>query len=117
MAQNYAVVGGTAWLFSRSDLQGAFDYLFVDEAGQKYFEVPNGIADEHATFFHIAATIVMNGVRRGKVQWGECVVVFGQGLLGQLVSRFSALSGARPVVAIDICLPTPSACKVLLNIR
>jgi uncharacterized protein len=28
------VVGGTAWLFSRGDLEGAFDYLFVDEAGQ-----------------------------------------------------------------------------------
>ena len=28
------VVGGTAWLFSRDELEGAFDYLFVDEAGQ-----------------------------------------------------------------------------------
>jgi uncharacterized protein len=28
------VVGGTAWLFSRDDLAGAFDTLFVDEAGQ-----------------------------------------------------------------------------------
>ena len=28
------VVGGTAWLFSRPELAGAFDYLFVDEAGQ-----------------------------------------------------------------------------------
>ncbi len=28
------LVGGTAWVFSREDLQGQFDYLFVDEAGQ-----------------------------------------------------------------------------------
>lgn len=28
------IVGGTAWLFSREDQRGAFDYLFVDEAGQ-----------------------------------------------------------------------------------
>lgn len=28
------VVGGTAWLFSRNEIEGAFDYLFVDEAGQ-----------------------------------------------------------------------------------
>ncbi|WP_292465365.1 AAA domain-containing protein [Mesorhizobium sp.] len=28
------VVGGTAWLFSRDQLEGKFDYLFVDEAGQ-----------------------------------------------------------------------------------
>jgi hypothetical protein len=29
-----SVVGGTAWLFSRDDFDTAFDYLFVDEAGQ-----------------------------------------------------------------------------------
>ena len=28
------VVGGTAWLFSRPDWEGALDYLFIDEAGQ-----------------------------------------------------------------------------------
>ena len=28
------IVGGTAWLFSRPELASAFDYLFVDEAGQ-----------------------------------------------------------------------------------
>jgi predicted RecB family nuclease len=28
------LVGGTAWVFSRPELTGAFDYLFVDEAGQ-----------------------------------------------------------------------------------
>ena len=28
------VVGGTAWAFSRPELAGKFDYLFVDEAGQ-----------------------------------------------------------------------------------
>lgn len=31
---NADVVGGTAWLFARSELEGVFDYLFVDEAGQ-----------------------------------------------------------------------------------
>lgn len=28
------VVGGTAWLFSRTEMTDTFDYLFVDEAGQ-----------------------------------------------------------------------------------
>ena len=28
------LVGGTAWVFSRQELQGQFDYLFIDEAGQ-----------------------------------------------------------------------------------
>ena len=28
------LVGGTAWVFTREELQGKFDYLFIDEAGQ-----------------------------------------------------------------------------------
>ena len=36
------VVGGTAWLWSRADLEGAVDVLFVDEAGQ--FSLANAIA-------------------------------------------------------------------------
>ncbi|MDN7135347.1 TM0106 family RecB-like putative nuclease [Pseudidiomarina terrestris] len=28
------VIGGTAWMFSRDDMQNSLDYLFVDEAGQ-----------------------------------------------------------------------------------
>jgi uncharacterized protein len=28
------IIGGTAWLFSRDEMAGAFDCLFVDEAGQ-----------------------------------------------------------------------------------
>ncbi len=31
---SWPLVGGTAWLFARADHDQAFDYLFVDEAGQ-----------------------------------------------------------------------------------
>lgn len=34
LAGGACLVGGTAWLFSREELAGAFDYLFIDEAGQ-----------------------------------------------------------------------------------
>ena len=51
-------------------------------------------------FVALAAT-VMNGVRRGQVGWGDSVVVFGLGLLGQLAVRYCRLCGARPVVAVD----------------
>jgi predicted RecB family nuclease len=30
----YRLVGGTAWVFARDDAEQAYDYLFVDEAGQ-----------------------------------------------------------------------------------
>ena len=66
--------------------------------------VPDGISDEEAAFFTIAE-IVMNGVRRGGVQWGEAVAVYGLGLLGQLTVRFCYLAGARPVFGIDLAGP------------
>ncbi len=59
------------------------------------------IPDEQAVFFTLAE-IVMNGVRRGEVTWGESVVVYGLGLLGQLAVRFCHFAGARPVIGIDV---------------
>ncbi len=68
------------------------------------------VADEQAVFFTIAE-IVMNGMRRGGVTWGEAAVVNGLGLLGQLAVRLCRLAAARPVFAVDpagprrACLP------------
>ncbi len=42
VAGGAVVVGGTAWVFSRAYLQGKFDYLFIDEAGQ--FSLANTVA-------------------------------------------------------------------------
>lgn len=63
--------------------------------------VNRDIPDEQAVFFTLAE-IVMNGVRRGEVTWGESAVVYGLGLLGQLAVRFCHFAGARPVIGIDV---------------
>jgi 2-desacetyl-2-hydroxyethyl bacteriochlorophyllide A dehydrogenase len=63
--------------------------------------VPAGVSNEQAAFFTLAET-VMNGVRRAGVGWGDAVVVYGAGLLGQLAARFCRLCGARPVFVVDI---------------
>ncbi|MGH7498415.1 MAG: TM0106 family RecB-like putative nuclease [Gemmatimonadales bacterium] len=42
VVQSGMLVGGTAWAFSRPDMQGALDYLFIDEAGQ--FSLANAVA-------------------------------------------------------------------------
>ncbi len=34
LGEGAVLVGGTAWVFSREEVAGRFDYLFVDEAGQ-----------------------------------------------------------------------------------
>ena len=42
LAGGACLVGGTAWLFSREELAGGFDYLFIDEAGQ--YSLANAVA-------------------------------------------------------------------------
>jgi threonine dehydrogenase-like Zn-dependent dehydrogenase len=63
--------------------------------------VPDNVSADDASFFTLAE-IVMNGIRRGEVTWGDAVVVYGAGLLGQLAARFCYLAGARPVICIDV---------------
>jgi threonine dehydrogenase-like Zn-dependent dehydrogenase len=63
--------------------------------------VPDEVSDEQATFSTIAE-IVMNGVRRSGLTWGETVVVFGAGLLGQFTVRVCLLAGAAAVVVADV---------------
>jgi 2-desacetyl-2-hydroxyethyl bacteriochlorophyllide A dehydrogenase len=59
------------------------------------------ISNDAATFFTIAE-IVMNGVRRSQLRWGESAGVYGLGLLGQITVRFAQVAGAFPVLAIDV---------------
>ncbi len=82
---------------------------FVSVAVSELYEIPQAIPDEQATFFAIAL-IVMNGVRRARLSWGEAVAVYGLGLLGQFCVRCCALSGARPVMGIDVA---PARIKLL----
>lgn len=75
----------------------------ADKASGKvgYYDVPSCIPDDLAVFFTIPQ-IVMNGIRGSKVQWGECAVVYGLGLLGQFAVRFCRKCGAAPVFAVDL---------------
>jgi len=63
--------------------------------------IPDGVADEPAVYFTIAE-IVMNGIRRGRLTWGETVAVYGLGLLGQIAVRIARLAGAETVVGLDV---------------
>ncbi len=73
---------------------------FVTIPTKDAFPVPDAVSDDEASIFTIGI-IVMNGVRRSRIEWGESVAIFGMGLLGQLTARFAAICGARPVICID----------------
>ena len=52
--------------------------------------------------FAVLGDVALHGVRRGQLQIDESVAIFGQGVVGQLVTYFCRLSGAYPVIAIDV---------------
>ena len=70
----------------------------------RMLRIPDGISDEDATWFGLG-NIVQNGVRRAEHELGDAVAVVGLGPLGQLVTQYARLLGAREVIAID---PVPA---------
>jgi len=89
-----------AWLGRRvASLQPHARFVVADASACR--PVPDEVGDERAVFFTIAE-IVMNGVRRSRLTWGEAVVVYGAGLLGQLTARVCLLAGAAAVVVVDV---------------
>ena len=89
-----------SWVGRRVASGGAHMAL-VTKKKEEVYPIPDGVPDEQAVFFSLAY-IVMNGVRRSKAGWGDAVVLYGLGLLGQLAARFCALCGARPVIGVDV---------------
>ncbi|MCR8489004.1 MAG: zinc-binding dehydrogenase [candidate division WOR-3 bacterium] len=79
---------------------GHSEYVLVD-VDRILAKVPEEVSDEEAAFGTLAATS-MNAVRLARISLGECVVIVGMGILGQLTAQFCKLSGGFPVIAIDI---------------
>lgn len=86
---NHALIGGTAWLFSRPELDKKLDYLFVDEAGQV------SLADIVATGL-CADNIVLVGDQMQLPQVSQ-----GQHPGGSGVSGLDYLMGAWATVPSD----------------
>ena len=41
-------------------------------------------------------------MRRAELQPDESVAIFGQGVVGQLIAAFARISGAHPIIAVDL---------------
>jgi 2-desacetyl-2-hydroxyethyl bacteriochlorophyllide A dehydrogenase len=88
------------WLGLRVGSYGGHAKYVVEPADQCRV-VHRDIPDEQAVFFTLGE-IVMNGVRRSKITWGESAAVYGLGLLGQLTIQMCHLAGARPIFGVDV---------------
>ncbi len=70
------------------------------DAGQ-LFPVPDAVCDEAAALWMLGR-IAFNGVRRGRLEMGESVVVYGLGVIGQFAAQLARIGGARPVIGVDL---------------
>ena len=82
-----------------ASLGGHAEYVTIPE--NELIKVPDEVSNDEATF-HTIAVGVMNSVRLAKASLGDLVVVIGLGLLGQMATIFSRLSGAFPLIAVDL---------------
>ena len=64
-------------------------------------KIPDSVTDVQATFLSLA-DVALHGVRRGRPYIGDSVAVFGQGVVGQLVTQFAAMVNPYPLMAIDL---------------
>lgn len=68
---------------------------------QGVVHIPDGVSDEEACFGTIGAMAVY-AVREAAIQFGEPIAVMGQGLIGLISTQLARLSGALPLIGIDI---------------
>jgi 2-desacetyl-2-hydroxyethyl bacteriochlorophyllide A dehydrogenase len=63
--------------------------------------VADGV-DSDAAVFGTIATITMGSVRGAQIRAGETVVIFGAGLIGQILARQAQIVGAYNVIVADL---------------
>ncbi len=67
------------------------------ELREIHYEIP----PEEAAFFAMAE-VGLNGIRRTRVELGSRVVVYGAGIIGQLLVRFLLAGGCTEIVVADV---------------
>ncbi len=73
---------------------------FVCVPAERAYEIPDGVSFEHAALAHIS-TFPMAALRKCRLEFGESVLVMGQGVLGQIAVKLARAAGAAPIVVGD----------------
>lgn len=104
----YSMVGRVLALGDGVDGLRAGDRVTARAGHRQFFKaqardliaIPDAVSSEDATWATLAYVSQL-GIRRAESRLGERAGVVGLGILGQLVTQYLALSGARQIVAID----------------
>jgi 2-desacetyl-2-hydroxyethyl bacteriochlorophyllide A dehydrogenase len=76
------------------------DVVAVDVRQTSVFPLPDALSDGQAMLLRMAY-VALTAVRAAPLQLGEIVVVYGQGLVGQLTAQLFLANGAGTVVGVD----------------
>lgn len=63
--------------------------------------IPPGVSDDAAAFTVLGA-VAHHGIRKVPFQLGESCIVFGLGVVGQLLAQMARIAGANPVIGVDL---------------
>jgi L-iditol 2-dehydrogenase len=95
---NYSLCDNYSFLGSRTD--GGFAQ-FVKAPSRNLVKFPASISYEEAATIESAA-IILHGIHKINIKAGDAVAVIGIGALGYFATRLAKLSGAKPLIAVDI---------------
>ena len=95
---NYSLCEDYNFLGSRTD--GAFAQ-YLKAPVQNVLKVPDNVSLEVAATIEPAA-IILHGIHKVDLSLGDAVVVVGCGALGYFALQFAKLSGAQPLIAVDV---------------
>jgi len=90
---DYAVGDRVAMFWSTHSLLQAI-------STQQILKLPDEVPFEEAALWHIA-TFPMAAIRKCRLEFGESVIVMGQGVLGQMAVMQLRAAGAAPIIAVD----------------
>jgi len=75
---------------------------FVEKPDNQFLmKIPEGISFKEASW-QVLGCITQLGARRPEIKFGDDVGIIGLGMLGQLVTQYLKIMGARKIVAIDL---------------
>ncbi len=77
------------------------DLAVVPTKPEIILKIPEGVSYEFATFC-VLGSVSLHAIHRANLKLGESVVVMGAGLVGLLTLQLARLSGATPVIVVDL---------------
>jgi threonine dehydrogenase-like Zn-dependent dehydrogenase len=79
----------------------ASHWLATPASEQGLLRVPDEVDDASAAFA-ILGDVALHAIRRARITIGEAVAVHGQGVVGLIALRLARLSGAHPLIGVDV---------------